>query len=83
MGELENELGSVLDLYKKKQYETRTKEKKNREDNIDLENEFKNTFDTIVYPLMTQMVNYLETKGNEFKGSSVSSIQIRLGYPLL
>ena len=70
-GELENELDSVLDLYKKKQDETRTKEQKNREDNIDLENEFKNTFDTIVYPLMTQMVNYLETKGNEFKGSSV------------
>jgi len=71
MGEIENELDSVLDLYKKNQDEIRTKEKKNREDNIDLENEFKNSFNTIVYPIMTQMVKYLETKGNEFKGSSV------------
>src|SRR4029078_1939827 len=71
MGEIENELDSVLDLYMKKQDETRTKEKKNREDNIDLENEFKNSFNTIVHPIMTQMVKYLETKGNEFKGSLV------------
>ena len=56
MGELENELDSVLDLYKKKQDETRTKEQKNREDNIDLENEFKNSFNNIVHPIMTQMV---------------------------
>jgi hypothetical protein len=71
MGELENELDSVLDFYKKKQDERRTKEQKNREDNIDLDNKFKNSFNTIVHPIMTQMVKYLETKGDEFKGSFV------------
>ena len=71
MGDIENELDSVLDRYQKKQEETRTKERKDHEDNIDLENEFKNLFKTIVQPLMTQMVRYLETQGDDFKGSSV------------
>jgi hypothetical protein len=71
MGDIENELDSVLDRYHKKQEETRTKERKDHEDNIDLENEFKNLFKTIVQPLMTQMVRYLETHGDDFKGSSV------------
>lgn len=71
MGDIENELDSVLDRYHKKQEETRTKERKDHEDNIDLENEFKNLFKTIVQPLMTQMVRYLETQGDDFKGSSV------------
>ena len=71
MGDIENELDSVLDRYHKKQEETRTKERKDHEDNIDLENEFKNLFNTIVQPLMTQMVRYLETQGDDFKGSSV------------
>src|SRR4029079_6563505 len=55
----------------KKQDETRTKEKKNREDNIDLEHEFKNSFNTIVHEIMPQLLKYLETKGNELKGSLV------------
>jgi hypothetical protein len=71
MGDIENELDSVLDRYHIKQEETRTKERKDHEDNIDLENEFKNLFKTIVQPLMTQMVRYLETQGDDFKGSSV------------
>jgi hypothetical protein len=62
MGDIENELDSVLDRYQKKQEETRTKERKDHEDNIGLENEFKNLFNTIVQPLMTQMVRYLKHK---------------------
>ena len=71
MGDIENELDSVLDRYQKKQEEARKKERKEQEDYIGLENEFKNLFNTIVQPLMAQMVRYLETKGNEFKGSYV------------
>ncbi|MDW0207613.1 MAG: hypothetical protein QOA28_08630 [Nitrososphaeraceae archaeon] len=71
MGDIENELDSVLERYQKKQEEARKKERKEQEDYIGLENEFKNLFNTIVQPLMAQMVRYLETKGNEFKGSYV------------
>ena len=69
--DIENELDSVLDRYQKKQEDTRNKEMKEQEDYLGLENEFKNLFNTIVTPLMAQMVRYLETKGNEFKGSYV------------
>ena len=69
--DIENELDSVLDRYQKKQEDTRNKEMKEQEDYLGLENEFKNLFNTIVKPLMAQMVRYLETKGNEFKGSYV------------
>lgn len=69
--DIENELDSVLDRYQKKQEDTRNKEMKEQEDYLGLENEFKNLFNTIVKPLMAQMVIYLETKGNEFKGSYV------------
>jgi len=69
--DIENELDSVLDRYQKKQEDTRNKEMKEHEDYLGLENEFKNLFNTIVKPLMAQMVRYLETKGNEFKGSYV------------
>ena len=69
--DIENELDSVLDRYQKKQEDTRNKEMKKQEDYLGLENEFKNLFNTIVKPLMAQMVIYLETKGNEFKGSYV------------
>jgi len=69
--DIENELDSVLDRYQKKQEDTRNKEMKDQEDYLGLENEFKNLFNTIVKPLMEQMVRYLETKGNEFKGSYV------------
>lgn len=71
MGDIENELDPELDRYQKKQEETRTKERKDHDDNIDLENEFKNLFNNIVKPLMTQMAIYLQTKGNDFKGSSI------------
>src|SRR6188508_356950 len=69
--DIENELDSVLHRYQKKQEDTRNKEMKEQEDYLGLENEFKNLFNTIVKPLMAQMVIYLETKGNEFKGSYV------------
>lgn len=71
MENIENELDSVLDRYQKKQEQTRNKELKQYEGYTDEENEFKNLFSTIVKPAMTEMVRYLETKGNEFKGSFV------------
>ena len=69
--DIENELDAVLDRYQKKQEDTRNKEMEEQDDYLGLENEFKNLFNTIVKPLMAQMVRYLETKGNEFKGSYV------------
>jgi hypothetical protein len=71
MDDIENELDSVLDRYQKKQEQSRERELREQDDNIALENEFKNLFRTIVEPSMTKMVNYLESKGNEFKGSYV------------
>lgn len=71
MEDIENELDSVLDRYQKKQEDTRNREKKEQEDYLGMENQFKNLFNTIVKPLMAQMVRYLESKGDEFKGSHV------------
>jgi hypothetical protein len=71
MGNIENELDSVLDRYQKKLEQTRNKELKQYEDHTAEEYEFKNLFSTMVKPAMTEMVRYLETKGNEFKGSFV------------
>lgn len=71
MAEIKDELDSILDRYQRKQEGIRNQEWKDHEDHLVLENEFKNLFNGIVYPLMAEMVRYLETKGNEFKGSSV------------
>lgn len=71
MGDIEKELDSVLDRYQKKQEKSRDRERRELVDYIALENEFKNLFRTIVQPPMTKMVNYLESKGDEFKGSYV------------
>lgn len=71
MGDIEKELDSVLDRYQKKQEKSRDRERREQVDYIALENEFKNLFRTIVQPSMTKMVNYLESKGDEFKGSYV------------
>ena len=70
MNDIEKALDSVLDHYQKKQEESRERES-GEQDDYRLENEFKNLFHTIVQPSMTKMVNYLESKGNEFKGSYV------------
>lgn len=71
MGDIEKELDSVLDRYQKKQEKSRDRERREQVDYIALENEFKNLFRTIVQPSMTKMVKYLESKGDEFKGSYV------------
>ena len=71
MNEIEKALGKVLDRYQKKQEESRDRESREKDDDIALENEFKNLFHTIVQPSMAKMVNYLESKGDEFKGSYV------------
>ena len=71
MGDIENELDSTLDRYQKGQDQTRERERREQDDYIALENEFKNLFKTIVQPSMTKMVEYLESKGHEFKGSYV------------
>jgi hypothetical protein len=56
---------------RKKQELNRDKERREQDDYIALEDEFKNLFRTIVHPSMTKMVNYLESKGDVFKGSYV------------
>jgi len=71
LGDIENELHSTLDRYQKEQYQTREKERREQDDKKALENEFKNLFSTIVQPSMTKMVEYLESMGDEFKGSYV------------
>jgi hypothetical protein len=71
MGDIENELDSVLDRYQKKQVETRNKELKDQQAYLGAENEFKDSFNTIVRPSMTEMARYLDTRGKEFKGSYV------------
>jgi len=50
LGDLENELDSTLYGYQKEQYQTRERERREQDDNIALENEFKNLFSTIVKP---------------------------------
>jgi hypothetical protein len=71
MGDIENELDSVLDRYQKKQVETRNKELKDQQAHVGTENEFKDAFNAIVRPSMTEMARYLDTRGKEFKGSYV------------
>ena len=71
MGDIENELDSVLDRYQEKQVQTQDRERREQDNYIALENEFKNLFSTIVQPSMAKMVEYLESKGDEFKGSYV------------
>lgn len=71
LGDIKNELDSVLDRYKKKEERTRERESRDQDDYMVLENEFKNLFSTIVQPSMAKMVRYLESKGDEFKGSYV------------
>lgn len=71
LGDIKNELDSVLDRYKKKEEQTRERESRDQDDYMALENEFKNLFSTIVQPSMAKMVRYLESKGDEFKGSYV------------
>jgi hypothetical protein len=71
MGDIENELDSVLDRYQKKQVETRNKELKDQQAYVRTENEFKDSFNTIVRPSMTEMARYLDTRGKEFRGSYV------------
>ena len=71
MENIENELDSTLHRYQKEQDQTREREHREQHDHIALEDEFKDLFSTIVHPSMTKMVEYLESKGDEFKGSYV------------
>lgn len=71
MSDIENELDSVLDRYQKKQVETRKKELKEQQAYVGTENEFKDSFNAIVRPAMTEMARYLDTRGKEFRGSYV------------
>jgi hypothetical protein len=71
MGEFNSELDSVLYRYQEKQIEARDKEREDQKDYIESNNEFRSLFDSIVKPSMSSMVEYLETKGQEFSGSYV------------
>ena len=54
LGDIENELDSVLDRYQKQQEQTRDRELREQDDYVALENEFKTLFVTIVQPSMTK-----------------------------
>jgi hypothetical protein len=71
MSEFDSELDSVLYRYQEKQKETRDKEREEQKDYLELNNEFRSLFNSIVKPSMSSMVEYLETKGEEFGGSYV------------
>jgi len=64
-------IDAVLDRYQNEQEQTRERELREQDDYVALENEFKNLFVTIVQPSMIKMVEYLESKGDEFKGSYI------------
>jgi len=69
MGELEAELDSVLNQYHDKQEHIRKSQRREQDEHRVLENEFKKLFSNIVEPSIMQMVKYLESKGDDFKGS--------------
>jgi len=71
MGDIESELDPVLKQYHEKQEQIRQGERREQDQHKALEKEFKNLFSNTVQPSMMQMVNYLESKGDEFKGSYV------------
>ena len=71
MGDIESELDPVLKQYHEKQEQIRQGERREQDQHKALETEFKNLFSNIVQPSMMKMVNYLESKGDEFKGSYV------------
>ena len=73
MRDIESELDPVLKQYHKKQEQIRKGERREQDEHKALENEFKNLFVRIVQPSMTKMVKYLESKGDEFKGSYVKT----------
>ena len=69
MGEIESELDSVLNQYHDKQEHIRESQRREQDEHRVSENEFKKLFSNIVEPSMMQMVKYLESKGDDFKGS--------------
>jgi len=73
MKDIENELDPVLKQYHEKYEQIRQGERREHDEHASLEKEFKNHFSKIVEPSMTQMVKYLESKGDEFKGSYVKT----------
>ena len=73
MGDIESELDPVLKQYHEKQEQIRQGERREQDQHKALETEFKNLFSNIVQPSMMKMVNYLESKGDEFKGSYVKT----------
>jgi hypothetical protein len=72
MSEIEKELDPVLDQFKKKREEIRDKRQKDQDAYIAVSNEFSDLFKTIVYPVMVECVQYLDSKGEEFMYSRVN-----------
>lgn len=72
MSRIEKELNPIIDEFKKKKEEIINKRQKDQEAYIALSNEFKDLFKTVVYPVMVECVQYLDSKGEEFKYSRVN-----------
>lgn len=72
MSEIEKELDPVLDQFKKKREEIMDKRQKDQDAYIALRNEFRDLLKTIVYPVMVEYVQYLDSKGEEFMYSRVN-----------
>jgi hypothetical protein len=70
---IDKELDPVFNQYKKKREETMEKGLKEQEASHAREEEFKNVFETKVYPVMLECLKYLRSKGNEFEFSSIST----------
>ena len=86
MSKIEKELDPVLDQFKKKREEIRDKRQKDQDAYIAVSNEFSDLFKTIVYPVMVECVQYLDSKGEEFMYSRVnihkilSQIEFRIDF---
>lgn len=72
MSAIEKELDLVLDQFKKKREGIMDKRQKDQDAYIALSNEFRDLFKTIVYPVMVECVQYLDSKGEEFMYSRVN-----------
>ena len=72
MSAIEKELDPVLDQFKKKREEIMDKKQKDQDVYIALSKEFRDLFKTIVYPVMVECVQYLDSKGEEFMYSRVN-----------
>jgi len=86
MSGIDKELDPIFDQFKKKREEIMDKTQKVQEAHIARSNEFRDLFKNIVHPVMVECVQYLDSKGEEFKNSKVKihqnfpEIEFRVDY---